>query len=143
LNKKLKIGFICTENSARSQIAEAYAKYFTKLYKKNIEVYSAGSNPSSHIHPFTFKVLKEEGLYVKDQFPKSLEQIPYKDLDLIITLCEKASQNCPYIPNAKFEHWNLPDPTKESDPKKQLQIFRKIRDIIKKKTDELIKSLPD
>ncbi len=139
----MKIGFICTENSARSQIAEAYAKYFAKLYKKNIEVYSAGSNPSPYIHPFTLKVLEEDGIFIQGQFPKSLEQIPYKNLDLIITLCEKASQSCPYIEGAKFEHWDLPDPTKESHTEKQIQFFRKIRDIIKNKVEKLIKTLPD
>lgn len=139
----MKIGFICVENSARSQIAEAYAKYFAKLYKKNIEVYSAGSNPSPHIHPFTLKVLEEDGILIEGHFPKSLEQIPYKNLDLIITLCDKASQSCPYIGNAKFEHWNLPDPTKETDSEKQIQFFRKIRDIIKTKVEKLIKTLPD
>ncbi len=47
----MKIAFICTGNSARSQMAEGFAKYFAKIYNKNIDIYSAGSNPTGYVHP--------------------------------------------------------------------------------------------
>lgn len=57
----MKIGFICTGNSARSQMAEGYAKHFAKMYGKRVEVYSAGSCPASSVNPLAIKVMQEDG----------------------------------------------------------------------------------
>ena len=54
----MKIGFICTGNSARSQMAEAYAKYFAKLYGKQVEIYSAGSQPAERVNPYAIRVME-------------------------------------------------------------------------------------
>ncbi|MFN4131979.1 MAG: arsenate reductase ArsC [Caldimicrobium sp.] len=141
--KSLKIGFICTGNSARSQIAEGLAKYFSILYNKEVEVYSAGSNPTGYIHPMAIEVMKEIGIDISDQYSKGLEEIPLKELDLIITLCDHAAETCPYVQGAKIEHWGLPDPAKVSSlhPEAKLNAFRKVRDQIKEKVETLIKSL--
>ena len=66
---------------------------------------------------------------------------PYSQLDFAITLCGDAAENCPFVPNIKIIHWGLPDPAKASD-KEAMEIFRKIRDDIKKKVEELIKKIP-
>lgn len=141
--KPLKIGFICTGNSARSQIAEGFAKHFSILYNKKVEVYSAGSNPIGYIHPMALEVMKEIGIDISDQYSKGLEEIPLKELDLIITLCDHAAETCPFVPGAKIEHWGLPDPAKVSSPYPvaKLNAFRKVRDQIKEKVETLIKSL--
>jgi len=139
----IKIGFICTGNSARSQMAEGLAKYFIrKLGKENVEVYSAGSNPAGYIHPLAIKVMHEKGIDISDQRSKSLEEIPVNELDYVITLCGDAAETCPVIPGANTLHWNLPDPAKaEGSEEEKLMVFRKIRDEIEKRVKELIESL--
>lgn len=137
----MKIAFICTGNSARSQIAEAYAKHFARAYGKKVEIYSAGAKPSGYIHPLAMKVLDEEKIDYTGQYSKSLNEIPYEKLDLVITLCGDAAGSCPFVPNVKMEYWGLSDPAKVSE-EKALETFRKIRNEIKKKVEDLIKSLP-
>lgn len=141
--KKKKIAFICTGNSARSQIAEGYAKYFALLKdRKDLEFYSAGSSPTGYIHPLVIKVMLEDGVDISDQYSKGLESIPYQKLDYIITLCGGAAENCPFLPGVKKEHWNIPDPvTLKGSEEERLENFRKIRDEIKKRVVQLLEIL--
>lgn len=140
---KIKIGFICTGNSARSQMAEGFAKYFALLYNKDIEVYSAGSNPSGYVHPKAIQVMREAGIDISDQYSKSLNDIPLNQLDYVITLCTDAAETCPVVPGVNTQHWGLPDPAKVFGPTEdaKLNAFRQVRDTIKEKVEELIKSL--
>jgi arsenate reductase len=138
----MKIGFICTGNSARSQMAEAYAKYFAQLYGKQVEIYSAGSQPAEKVNPYAIRVMEEEGIDMSAHYPKSIEDIPYQELDMVITLCGDAKETCPVVPEAKMEHWGLPDPAKyEGSEEEKLEFFRKIRDEIKRRVEELIKGI--
>lgn len=138
----MKIGFICTGNSARSQMAEAYAKYFAKLYGKQVEIYSAGSQPAERVNPHAIRVMEEEGIDMSAHYPKSIEDIPYRELDVVITLCGDAKETCPVVPEARTEHWGLPDPAKhEGSEEEKLEFFRKIRDEIKRRVEELIKGV--
>jgi arsenate reductase len=138
----MKIGFICTGNSARSQMAEAYAKYFAKLYGKQVEIYSAGSQPAERVNPYAIRVMEEEGIDMSAHYPKSIEDIPYQELDVVITLCRDAKETCPVVPGARMEHWGLPDPAKhEGSEEEKLEFFRKIRDEIKRRVEELIKGV--
>jgi arsenate reductase len=138
----MKIGFICTGNSARSQMAEAYAKYFAKLYGKQVEIYSAGSQPAERVNPYAIRVMEEEGIDMSAHYPKSIEDIPYRELDVVITLCGDAKETCPVVPRARMEHWGLPDPAKyEGSEEEKLEFFRKIRDEIKRRVEELIKGV--
>ncbi|MFZ8862417.1 MAG: arsenate reductase ArsC [Thermocrinis sp.] len=138
----MKLGFICTGNSARSQMAEAYAKYFAKLYGKQVEIYSAGSQPAERVNPYAIRVMEEEGIDMSAHYPKSIEDIPYQELDVVITLCGDAKETCPVVPEAKMEHWGLPDPAKhEGSEEEKLEFFRKIRDEIKRRVEELIKGI--
>ncbi|MEO2069333.1 MAG: arsenate reductase ArsC [Desulfurobacteriaceae bacterium] len=128
-----KIAFICTGNSARSQIAEGLAKHLAELYGKEIEVYSAGSKPVGYIHPLAIKVMEEEGIDISSQCSKSLEEIPLSELDIVITLCGEAKEDCPVIPGVKLIHWGLPDPAKvEGTEEKRIEAFRKTKEEIKK-----------
>ncbi|MGC8852481.1 MAG: arsenate reductase ArsC [Hydrogenobacter sp.] len=138
----MRIGFICTGNSARSQMAEGYAKHFAKLYGKDVEVYSAGSSPAKEVHPLAIRVMQEEGIDISSQHPKPIEAIPYDKLDIVITLCGDAKETCPYVPSARMDHWGLPDPAKaEGSEEERLKFFRKVRDKIKARVEELIRSL--
>lgn len=131
---RVKIGFICVGNSCRSQIAEGYAKYFASLSPKNIEIYSAGLNPSDKIHPLAIEVMKEDGIDISNQKPKSLEEIPLNELNFYITLCGEESESCPNIPGLKHIHFGVEDPAKSND----INVFRKVRDELKSFTKRLI-----
>lgn len=141
--KRIKIGFICTGNSARSQMAEGFAKYFALVYDKDIDIYSAGSNPSGYVHPKAIQVMKEVGIDISDQYSKSLSDIPLNQLDYVITLCGDAAETCPVVPGANTQHWGLPDPARVIGPTEdaKLNAFRQVRDIIRQKVEELVKSL--
>ncbi len=138
----IKIGFICTGNSARSQIAEGFGKYYAKKLDKDVEIYSAGSKPSGYVHPLAVEVMKEKGIDISKNKSKSLEDIPLNELDYVITLCGDAAENCPVIPNANTIHWGLPDPAKaEGSKEEKLKTFRQIRDEIEKRVREFIEGI--
>ncbi len=138
----MKVAFICTGNSARSQMAEAFAKQIGKILGLNIEIYSAGSNPAREVNPFAIEVMKEKGIDISFQKPKSLEQIPYENIDLVITLCDSAKQSCPVLPAQRQIHWDLPDPASfEGSPEAKREFFRKIRDDIEERIWDLLQGL--
>ncbi|GAB6072122.1 arsenate reductase ArsC [Venenivibrio stagnispumantis] len=138
----VKIGFICTGNSARSQMAEGFGKYYAEKLNKDVEVYSAGSNPSGYVHPLAIKVMAEKGIDISQNKSKSLDDIPLRELDYVITLCGDAAESCPVIPGANTQHWGLPDPARaEGSEEEKLEVFRQIRDKIEEKVKELIEKL--
>ncbi len=138
----MKIGFICTGNSARSQMAEGFARRLAEILKINIQVYSAGSEPAKEINPLAIEVMKEKGIDITFQRPKGLEAIPYQELDLVITLCDSAKQTCPVLPGSKMVHWDLPDPASfEGTIEEKLEFFRKVRDEIEERVWDLLQSL--
>jgi arsenate reductase len=86
--------------------------------------------------------MEEEGIDMSAHYPKSIEDIPYRELDVVITLCGEAKETCPVVPGARMEHWGLPDPAKyEGSEEEKLEFFRKIRDEIKRRVEELIKGI--
>ncbi len=138
----MKIGFICTGNSARSQISEGFGKYYAKKYNKDIDVYSAGSRPSGYVHPLAIEVMAEKGIDLSGNTSKHIDDIPVNELDYVITLCGDAAEECPVVPGANTQHWGLPDPAKAQGTKdEQLDSFRKIRDEIDSRIGNLIKGL--
>ena len=105
---KRKVLFLCTSNSARSQIAEALLNY---IGKGTYTAFSAGSNPAPEIHPLAVKVLESAGFDMTGKRPKSLKEYSHEDFDFIITLCDKMKENCPVFPGQPiFAHWGMPDP---------------------------------
>ncbi len=138
----MKIGFICTGNSARSQMSEGLGKYYAKLYKKNIDIYSAGSRPSGYVHPLAIEAMAEKGIDISENTSKHIDDIPVNELDYVITLCGDAAEECPVVPGANTQHWGLPDPAKaQGTIDEQLASFRRIRDEIDSRIDTLIKGL--
>ncbi|SMO68080.1 arsenate reductase [Balnearium lithotrophicum] len=138
----MKIGFICTGNSARSQMAEGFAKYYAKKLGKNVEVYSAGSSPAGYVHPLAVEVMREIGIDISKQKSKSLEEIPLNKLDLTVTLCGDAAENCPIVPRANVQHWRLFDPVRvEGTIEEKLKAFREVRNEVIKRVKKLIESL--
>lgn len=107
----MKIAFICTGNSARSQIAEALAKKIAKeLGLNDIKIYSAGTKPTGYINSMALRILEENNIPYEGQYSKSIDEIPYNECDIIITVCDSASKECPVIQGKKILHWPLIDP---------------------------------
>ena len=113
-----------------------------RLHNLEVEVYSAGSNPVPSVNSLAVKVMAEDGIDISSHYPKFLEEIPFSELDLVITLCGDAKEACPYVPSQRREHWGLPDPAKaEGTEEEKLAVFRKVRDEIKKRVEDLLQRL--
>jgi protein-tyrosine-phosphatase len=128
---KRKILFVCVENARRSQMAEGFAEAFGQ---GKIEVYSAGSRPSSAIDPLVIEVMKEKGFDLSSKRPKSLNKLPPVEMDYLITMgCE---ETCPAIPAKQIVEWQIPDPKGES-----VDVFREVRDLIEDKVKALLEGI--
>ena len=126
---RLRILFICTANAARSQMAESYLK--TK-YSDRYEVFSAGFRPSGRIDTRAIEVMKEIGIDISGNQPKSLDTFKGVPFDLAVTLCDNARAVCPVVPSAKRTiHRGFPDPhlTPGTDAE-ILEGYRRVRDAI-------------
>jgi protein-tyrosine-phosphatase len=118
--EKIKILFVCVENSCRSQIAEGLARQFGK---DQIEAFSAGSKPSGTVNPQGIQVMQEIGIDISKQASKGFDALPYKQFDHIVTMgCGDA---CPFFPAKQRLDWQIEDPKG-----KTIDAFRKTRDEI-------------
>jgi arsenate reductase len=128
---KKKILFVCIENSNRSQMAEAFAKWAGE----GVEAYSAGSKPSGKINTKAITAMKEIGYDLTLHLSKSLDQVKqFAPFDAVVTMgCGDA---CPWMPAKKFIDWDIPDPKEMEDAD-----FRLVRDLIKNKVEQLLASL--
>jgi arsenate reductase len=126
-----KVMFVCKKNSARSQMAEGFAK---TLGKGQIEVTSSGLE-ASQVRPEAIATMKEIGIDITDQTSKPLAQFKAEDFDVVISLCG-CGVNLPeeWILRDVFEDWQL------DDPAEQPEIFPRVRDEIKVKVTQLIDS---
>ncbi|MED5474421.1 MAG: arsenate reductase ArsC [Candidatus Neomarinimicrobiota bacterium] len=123
-----KILFLCTGNSCRSQIAEAWAR------SMGFNAYSAGTRPEKKISKNTKLVMLEEGIDISMQYPKSINDINLEEINILITVCSNAEKNCPILTDfrGKIIRLEFEDPTKvKLSEKAKIQFFRKIRDEIK------------
>jgi arsenate reductase len=128
-NPREKVLFICTHNSARSQMAEGIFRYF---YGEKYEVYSAGSEPQG-IHPLSVKVMHEIGIDISNHESKGLNEFKELKIDYVVTVCQKASKSCPFFPGAsKYFNPYFEDPCGfQGKEEEQMEYFRIIRDEIK------------
>ncbi len=119
---------MCVANSARSQMAEGLAR---KIAGSNISIRSAGSK-ATNVNPLAIQVMKEIGIDITNQKSKSVDSIDPETVETVITLC--AEEVCPvYLGKARRLHWPFPDPAnKDLEASKQLELFRTVRDDIKK-----------
>ncbi len=130
---KQKILFLCTGNSARSQMAEAFVR---KYAGDRFEAYSAGLEPKG-LNPLTVKVMNEIGVDVSGQKSKSINTYLGKiKFQYLVTVCDDADKNCPTgIPGIDQRmHWSFQDPAAlEGTEAEKLAKFREVRDLIKNK----------
>lgn len=126
-----KVLFVCVENACRSQMSEAF---FNKFALGKAVAISAGTKPSSQVDPKAIHVMNEIGINMSKQKPKLLTSEMMKGVDKIVTMGCGANV-CP-APYVKAEEWNIQDPSGKS-----LDKYREVRDIIKRKVEELVKKL--
>lgn len=133
---KTKVLFLCTGNSARSQMAEGLLK---KLGDDKFEVFSAGLQPTT-VNPYAIQVMQERGIDISNQQSKNIAVYAHQKFDYVITLCEKARQSCPFFPGAAQQrHWDLADPAAAQGEEKMItETFRKTRDAIEEKIREFL-----
>lgn len=125
---KIRIVFICVENARRSQMAQGFAE---ALGQGKVEVYSAGSRPSSQIDPLVIEVMEEKGIDLSGNRPKGLNELPPVEMDYLVTMgCE---ETCPALPAKEIVEWSIPDPKGQS-----IEFYREVRDMIEDKVKTLL-----
>jgi arsenate reductase len=133
-----KVLFLCTGNSCRSQMAEAFLRHYAS---NRFEVFSAGLEPGV-INPLTYKVMSELGMNLVGQYSKGVDvYLGIMKFDYLITVCDDADKNCPTIWSGVLNriHWSFEDPAKfDGNEEAKLDKFREIRDQIKCRVIEWI-----
>lgn len=140
-----KILFLCASNATRSQMAEGMAR---KALADRFEIYSAGIQPIA-MHPLAVKIMNEIGIDISGQKSKSINDVPWKEMDMIVTLCGTSSKSLPSLaPTIQRLHWPVPDPVtmtshygfKSSAEGKQIA-FKEVRDMLQKRIEEFVETL--
>lgn len=128
--------FLCTGNSARSQMAEGILR---RLAGDRFEAFSAGVKPTS-VNPLAVKVMKEIGVDISEHTSKSITLFLDSQFDYVITLCDNAKQTCPLFPGKHvLLHWDIEDPaTATGTEEEKLEVFRKARNAITANIERII-----
>ena len=126
---KKKVLFVCTHNSARSQMAEGF---LNSLYGNRYEAYSAGIEPSV-VNPHAIQVMSELGIDISNHRSKSAREFIDQEFDYVITVCDHAKETCPFFPGDKrYLQKSFEDPVLfESNEADTFSVFRQVRDEIK------------
>jgi arsenate reductase len=134
VSEKQRVLFLCTGNSARSQIAEGWLRHRAG---DDFEVFSAGTVPRDSINSRAVKVMEEVGVNIAEQYPKSLQPFVTEPWDFVITVCDRARESCPNFPRrAEQFHWSFRDPAEATgDEEQRTKFFREVRDDITRRID--------
>jgi len=138
--EKAKILFLCTGNSCRSQMAEAWTR---RLQGEQFEAYSAGVQPKA-IDPRAIKAMAEVGLDISGQKSRDVDALGNMEFDYVVTLCDNARESCPYFPaKTKLIHRGFDDPPRVAEwvvnEEEAMASYRRVRDEIK----AFVESLPE
>lgn len=136
----MKILILCTGNSCRSQMAEAYLKSLDN----SLEVFSAGTEPAERVNPNAIKVMNEIGIDLSANKPKIVDEFLAMEFDYVITVCDNARQNCPtFVGKVKHRlHIGFEDPAEAKGSEKEiLAVFRKVRNQIMERFREFYKNI--
>ena len=107
---RARVLFLCTGNSARSQMAEALAE---RLGAGAVEAFSAGSHPKP-LHPNAVRVMRTRGIDLRGRRSKHFDELPVRRFRYVITLCDRVREVCPELPSAPARvHWSMADPARE------------------------------
>lgn len=122
---------LCTGNSCRSQMAEAFLR---AAAGDLLEVHSAGSNPAGYVHPLAVKAMAEIGLDISTHRSKALTEFLGRPVETVISVCAAADAACPMFPGqVNRHHWPFDDPAKATGTEaEQMEMFRRVRDQIRR-----------
>ena len=123
-----KVLFLCTGNSARSQMAEGYLRH---VAGDRLQAISAGIAPKG-LNPLAVEAMAEIGIDITKQTSKDVATLLGQHIPYVVTVCDNAKERCPIFPGTwKFLHWSLEDPAAaEGTPEERLAVFRRIREQI-------------
>jgi len=125
---KKRVLFLCTHNSARSQMAEGLLR---KTGGDQFDAFSAGTE-QTRVHPLAIEAMREIGVDISGQASKTLDAFQGEHFDVVITVCDRANESCPVFPgNTERIHWSFDDPSAATGSDEQrLRAFRTVRDAI-------------
>ncbi len=129
---KRRVLFLCTGNSARSQMAQGLVNAFLG---SAWEAFSAGTRPAGFVHPLAVEAMAEIGVDIAGQASKHLNVYRHEDFDLVITVCDDAAKNCPvWLGKGRRLHVGFPDPAAATGTAaERLEVFRQVRDGIRER----------
>ncbi|HVO80391.1 MAG TPA: arsenate reductase ArsC [Terriglobales bacterium] len=131
---KGKVLFLCTGNSARSQMAEGYLRH---VAGERFEALSAGVEPKA-LHPLAVEAMREIGIDISRQRSKDVVSLLGQPIPYVVTVCDNARERCPIFPGTyKFLHWSFDDPAAAQGSREdKLAVFRRVRDEIAHRINE-------
>ncbi len=118
-----RVLFLCTGNSARSQMAEALLRH---VAGDRFQVFSAGTTPRENVHPDAIQTLQHKNVPIDGLAPKDVETFAGQPFDYVITLCDRAREHCPHFDFAETMHWTFRDPAQVSDQGARKRAFEEI-----------------
>jgi arsenate reductase len=138
---KLRVLFLCTHNSARSQMAEAFLR---ALAVERFEVASAGTE-ATRVHPLAIRAMHEAGIDLACHASKTLDAFLDQPWDYVITVCDSANERCPLFPGRAIRiHWSFYDPSQiAGTDQDRLQAFRRVRDQIHARLRQWLENLEE
>lgn len=130
---RTRVLFLCTHNSARSQMAEGLLRH---LAGDRFEAHSAGTE-ATHVRPLAIRAMDEAGVDIRGQESKTLARYLEEPFDCVITVCDEANEACPFFPGARNRlHWSFEDPSRaEGSEDERLALFRRVRDEIRERIE--------
>ena len=131
---KQRVLFLCTHNSARSQMAEGLLH---ALAGDRFEAMSAGTE-ATHVRPLAIREMRELGVDISGQESKTLDRYLREPFDYVITVCDDANEACPFFPGAANRlHWSFEDPSRaKGSEEERLAVFRSVRDRIRQRIED-------
>jgi arsenate reductase len=131
MSPKKRVLFVCTGNSARSQIAEALLRHISR---GEADAFSAGTEPTP-VNPLAVRVMSEAGIDISAQRSKSVGTFADERFDFVITVCDRAKEQCPRWPGqVEYIHWSIEDPAPvEGSEDTRLKAFRKAREELRQR----------
>lgn len=139
-DRRRRVLFVCTHNSARSQMAEGFLRH---LGGDRFAAASAGTEARG-VHPLAIRAMAEARIDISMHESKTIDRYLDEPFDLVVTVCDDAAEACPVFPNARARrHWSLPDPSRVTGSEaERFAAFREVRDAVRRRVERLVAGEP-
>lgn len=135
-----RVLFVCTHNSARSQMAEGLLRHLSQGY---LDVFSAGSHPTT-VHPDAIRTMADFGIDIRQQQSRPLSDVEGQPFDYVITVCDKAREVCPMFSGSGTSmHWGFSDPVTIQDTAERQTVFNRTAHQLKSRIEYFLSTLPN